>query len=180
MGMLAANSHPKLLKSLTLNDIGAFIPADGLKRIRDIADMKTSYRTKAEAEEALHQRCESFGITSEKQWQHIFTHGLRVHSNGITDFTYDPAIFTVGFPKDMEVVDVDLWPLWGAISNLPVLLIRGAHSDLLTRRTALQMEERHQDLLFHEVEHAGHAPSLMDNKEIALIHEWISAKEETP
>ena len=177
MGLLAASGQPGLLKSLTLNDIGCFIPASGLRRIADLADLKTSYKTRAEAEQAYHQRCAAFCITSEAQWQHLFQYGLRVHSSGVTDFTYDPAIFTTGFPKGAPVEDVDLWPLWEPVTQMPVLLIRGMESDILPRETALDMQERHTDLLLHEVEDAGHAPSLMDSREIALIHEWLYAKE---
>jgi pimeloyl-ACP methyl ester carboxylesterase len=180
MGILAANSMPDVLETLTLNDIGCFIPAEGMNRIRSIADLKTSYKTKAEAEEAYRGRCANFGITNEAHWQHLFSHGLRLHGNGAADFMYDPAIFSVGFPKDVEVTDVDLWPLWNAVTALPVLLIRGNESDILLRRTAVEMESRHSDLLLYEVPNTGHAPTLMENKEIALIHEWISARVETP
>lgn len=180
MGILAANSMPDVLQTLIINDIGCFIPAEGMQRIRDIADLKTSYKTRQDAEEAYRQRCANFGITNESHWQHLFNHGLRMHGNGAADFTYDPAIFSVGFPKDAEVTDVDLWPLWKAVTSIPVLLIRGSESDILLRRTAVEMESRHNDLLFYEASGCGHAPSLMENKEIALIHEWISAKVETP
>ena len=180
MGILAANTMPDLLQSLVLNDIGCFIPAEGLKRIRDIADLKTSYRTRAEAEDAYRQRCASFGITNENHWQHLFTYGLREHGSGVTEFTYDPAIFTIGFPKDDEIQDVDLWPLWKAVAAVPVLVIRGAESDILLQRTVHDMQSRHPYFEFHIVHESGHAPTLMENKEIALIHEWISAQVETP
>jgi len=43
------------------------------------------------------------------------------------------------------------------------------------RSTAVEMQARHPHLTLHEVAGAGHAPSLMDDKEIALIRDWISA-----
>ena len=176
MGMLAANSFPGLLKSLVINDIGCFIAADGLRRIGALADLKTTYANRSEAETAYRERCASFGITDEAHWQHLFAYGLREHSNGSFSFTYDPAIFAVGFPKDAPVADVDLWPLWEAVKAIPVLLIRGAESDILSRGTALEMQFRHPDLVLHEVNNCGHAPTLMENKEIALIYEWLNSK----
>ena len=176
MGMMAVSSMPGVLQSLTHNDIGCLIPAEGLERIRGLADLKVSYPTRKQAEEAYRQRCANFGITNEAHWQHLFAHGLREHAGGVTGFTYDPAIFAAGLSADAEITDIDLWPLWEPIKAIPVLLIRGAESDLLTKQIAAKMQSRHPDLTLHKVANTGHAPTLMENKEIALIHEWLNSK----
>jgi len=161
-----------------LNDIGCLIPASGLSRIRDIADAKTIFQTRAEAEIAYRLRCATFNITREEHWQHLFAYGIR-EKDGRFSYTYDLSIFTAGFSKDTPLADVDLWPLWEPLTKIPVLLLRGAQSDLLTHATAVEMRSRHPRLVLHEIENVGHAPALMEDKEKALIHEWISAKQET-
>jgi len=174
MGMMAANSNPGLIDALVLNDIGALIPASGLARIRDIADFKTSFDTKEEAEAVFRKRCEHFGIREEAQWQQLLAYGIE-NRNGQFAFTYDPAIFSIGFSKDAPLADVNLWPLWQAVTGIPVLLIRGMQSDILLHETAVEMQSRHPRLTFYEIADTGHAPALMDAKQIALIQNWINA-----
>lgn len=175
MGILTANGYPGLIKALILNDVGCLIPSDALTRIGDIAAMKTTYPTRAEAEAAFRQRTVTFGITDEIQWRHLLTYGIKDNPDGSLSFTYDPAIFA-NCVKTNPPAPVDLWSLWEAVTKIPVLLIRGARSDLLLRETAIEMQSRHPRLTLHEVTNAGHAPSLMDGKEIALIQNWISAQ----
>ena len=174
MAMLAANTHPGLIEALVLNDIGCMIPASGLARIRDIANFKTQFATKEEAETTFRKRCESFGISVEAHWRHLLKHGIE-EKDGAFCFTYDPAIFTAGFSKDAPLVDISLWPLWPAITKIPTLLIRGKTSDILPEDVAKQMQANHPHLQFLEFEEAGHAPALMADKQIAPILEWMSA-----
>lgn len=174
MGLMAANSAPGLIQSLILNDIGCLIPASGLGRIKDIARIPTVFETRALAEAALRQRSVGFGITEDAHWQHLYTHGLE-QVNGRWRFTYDPGIFTAGFSPETPVADVNLWPLWPAVANMPVLLLRGAESDLLTHETAMEMKAQHARLTLEEIAGVGHAPALLEDKQIALVRQWTSA-----
>jgi pimeloyl-ACP methyl ester carboxylesterase len=172
IGMMLANTLPGVMASLTLNDIGCNVSAAGLKRISNYAGGIPIFANRAEAENALRANMSTFGITEDRHWQHVFEHSIVSAGDGSFYFAYDPAIMTT-FPKGDEVKDIDLWKLWDAIKLLPVLLIRGAASDLLTRETALQMKNTHPNLTLHEVANAGHAPSLMDEPSIQLIKQWI-------
>lgn len=174
MGMMAANSNPGLIDRLVLNDIGCVIPASGLARIRDIADFPASYDDRAKAEKAFRQRCQHFGIRDESEWQHLLKYGLEERGGRIY-FTYDPAIFSIGFSKDTPLVDVNLWPLWEAVSALPVLLIRGMESDILLHETAVEMQSRHPQFTLHEIAGVGHAPALMEDGQMAVIEGWLGA-----
>ena len=61
--------------------------------------------------------------------------------------TYDPALGDA-FRKAFDGPPVDLWPLFDALSGLPIALIRGANSDLLTQATADEMRRRRPDMIF--------------------------------
>ena len=174
MGLMAANSAPGLIQSMVLNDIGCLIPASGLGRINDIANIPTVFDTRALAEAALRQRSAGFGIADEAHWQHLYAHGLE-QVNGRWRFTYDTGIFTAGFSPDTPVADVNLWPLWPALANIPVLLLRGADSDLLTHSTALEMQSNHPRLTLEEFDGVGHAPALLERTQIELVHRWASS-----
>ncbi len=173
LGLMAANTSPGLIRSLILNDIGCLIPAAGLERIKEIAHVATVFATKAEAEVALRMRMATFGIHALEHWQHAYAYGIEQVDAGWR-FTYDPAIFAA-FSGDAPVQDVNLWPLWPAVAPMRVLLLRGMQSDLLTHETAVKMKEQHSHFTLAEIHGVGHAPALMDDKQIALIQQWMSA-----
>lgn len=172
IGMMMAGALPGLIQSMTLNDIGCLIPAAGLKRIFSYAGVNTSFPDRASAESALRTNMATFGITDEAHWRHIFEHSLLAGPDGMIRMAYDPLI-TSGFPKPDAVADVNLWAAWDAVKPLPTLLLRGEHSDILTRETALQMREMHPSLTLHEIPATGHAPMLMQGEQIKLLADWL-------
>ena len=75
------------------------------------------------------------------------------------------------------LADVDLWPLWDAV-RCPSLLLRGAESDLLSADTARAMTRRgprNPPLQLVELPGIGHAPSLMQPEQVALVREFLLA-----
>ena len=172
MGMMATQLYPGLIDALVLNDIGALIPASGLSRIRDIAGIPTCYADYAAAEASFRARCAGFGIRDEAHWKHLLKYGVELR-DGNYCFTYDPAIFAIGYSKDTPLQDVNLWPLWESVAKVPVLLIRGVESDILLRQTAVEMQSRHPNLALHEIADTGHAPALMESSQIAIIQDWL-------
>jgi pimeloyl-ACP methyl ester carboxylesterase len=67
-----------------------------------------------------------------------------------------------------------LWSAWDRI-NCPILVLRGADSDLLLPRTASEMLRRNELARLEVIQNCGHAPALMDEQQIALVTEWIDA-----
>lgn len=173
IGMMVAAMRPGLIRALVLNDIGAIVSAAGLRRIMDYAGTKPVFATREEAEAALRIRCAPYGITDETQWQQLFSHSFQQDAKGWR-FAYDPAI-SAGVTKDSIANDIDLWAFWEAVSKIPLLVVRGAESDILTRETALQMQARHPNLRLHEVPATGHAPALMAADQIALVRDWLQS-----
>lgn len=175
LGMMVANAVPGFLSSLVLNDVGCFIPKDGLQRITRYAGSNVMFAARAEAEAALRRNCATFGIRDESHWQHLFTHSLQDTPGGGIRLAYDPAIMAA-IPKGDDVADVTLWPMWEAVKPIPTLLIRGAESDILLKGTAEHMQATHPRMELIEIPQTGHAPSLMDRGQITLVREWIKRK----
>jgi pimeloyl-ACP methyl ester carboxylesterase len=67
---------------------------------------------------------------------------------------------------------IDLWSIWAQV-RCPVLVLRGADSDVLTRATVDRMQSEKPDLQVAEFEDAGHAPALMDPKQIAAVTRFL-------
>ena len=90
---------------------------------------------------------------------------------GLT-INYDPALREATL-KMAEAPPIDLWPFFDALQGLPLALIRGANSDLLTPRTAAEMRRRRPDMIFAEIPDRGHVPFLDEPDSLTALHQWL-------
>ena len=74
--------------------------------------------------------------------------------------------------KRGPIEDVDLWPVWDQI-RCPVLVLRGAQSDLLLAQTAEEMTRRGPRAEVVEIDGTGHAPALMAKDQIEIVRDWL-------
>ncbi len=172
IGMMMAATTGSPIRRLVLNDVGPFIPAAALQRIGSYVGADPTFLAKDALEIFLRHIHGTFGPLTDAQWQHLSEHSARPREDGTIGLAYDPGIataFTMG-----EITDVDLWPIWESVS-CPVLVIRGESSDLLTREVAEQMVERGDDVSLIEMADCGHAPALMDDKQIEAVRSWLDA-----
>jgi pimeloyl-ACP methyl ester carboxylesterase len=72
-------------------------------------------------------------------------------------------------------VPPDLWPLFEGLSQ-PVLVLRGAHSDILSPACAQDMARRGQRCQLVEVPRRGHAPTLEEAEAVAAIEAFLAAR----
>jgi pimeloyl-ACP methyl ester carboxylesterase len=112
----------------------------------------------------------TFGPLDDAQWRKLTEDSVQPAPGGGLVQNYDPRIGDAFHGQPLE--DVDLWPVWDAVAA-PVLLLRGAGSDLLHRETAEEMLRRGPPTALVEVPEAGHAPALLSAPEIAAIRRWL-------
>jgi pimeloyl-ACP methyl ester carboxylesterase len=175
IGMMMAGLFPGRIGRLVLNDIGGSIAAAGLRRILSYAGGTRPYASRAEAEAALRANLAPFGIREEANWQRVFASSLVDETDGRTRLACDPAV-VASLPLPEDVKDIDLWPVWERV-HCPVLILRGAESDILTSETARRMRDGKNQVTLVEFPGVGHAPSLMEPDQIAPIVRWLA---ETP
>ncbi|MEO0931402.1 MAG: alpha/beta hydrolase, partial [Pseudomonadota bacterium] len=65
------------------------------------------------------------------------------------------------------------WPLFDALQDLPLALIRGTNSDLLTASTADRMTERRPDMIRVDVPGRGHVPFLDEPEALDALQHWL-------
>lgn len=170
IGMLLGAVARDRLLGLCLNDVGPEIARDGLLRIFDYVGRNPAGKTHAGFAERL-QRTPGFqGVTSERWLEEA--RKLSVETPSGLRIPYDPAL-REAFLKAFEGPSVDLWPLFDALAGLPLALIRGANSDLLTVETTAKMRARRPDMLFAEVPDRAHIPFLDEAESIALILSFL-------
>jgi pimeloyl-ACP methyl ester carboxylesterase len=169
LGMMVAGRLKDRVRRLVLNDVGALVTRQSLRRILQFPTLGREFTDLAEAVRFYREALASWGTLSDEAYRHLAEHSLRRLPNGRLGPSYDPAIRTALLGSD--AADINLWAIWGAVSQ-PVLILRGAMSDLLLRCTALGMVAR-GGVDFVEIPDAGHAPALMREEEIRLIVDWL-------
>ncbi len=174
IGMMVANSFPKLLKTLILNDIGCLVPKEGLKRIISYVGINSNFTSRIDAENELQNRCSAYGIKNYEHWQNLFRHGIIENPDGSFSLAYDSGISKNLSNPDKEIEDANLWPLWEAIKPIPTLILRGNESDILRHDTAIEMQKTHPNCTLLEIDNVGHAPALMNDYEIVAIKKFLS------
>jgi pimeloyl-ACP methyl ester carboxylesterase len=90
--------------------------------------------------------------------------------------TYDPAL-RQSFDAAMAAPLPELWDLFDACAGLPLALIRGAASDVLSAATAAEMRRRRPDMTFAEIPDRGHIPFLDEPEAVAAVTGWLAAVE---
>ena len=170
IGMMLAAQPNTPIRRLVINDVGPFIPKDALERIGTYVGADPSFADVAAAEAYIREVNAPFGDLTDAQWRHLAETSVRPVEGGGVKFRYDPAIATPFTQTPIE--DVDLWPLWDRIA-CPVLVLRGADSDLLLAETAAEMARRGPCAEVVEIAGCGHAPALMDDHQIGVIRDWL-------
>ncbi|MBB3161804.1 alpha/beta hydrolase [Rhizobium laguerreae] len=157
---LIAATRPDLLEAVILNDIGPVLEAEGLARIRDYLNGGRKPADWNEAADILKENHgASFAALAEEDWREMALALYRdIGGRPVADF--DPAIAEALKSIDFSQSLPDLWGQFESLSRLPVMLIRGESTLLLSQETAGEMARRHSRLILHAAEGQGHAPLL--------------------
>ena len=174
IGMTLAAQPGNPIRRLVLNDVGPVITGVSLARIGDYLGKPPRFDRIEEAEAYVRQVSAPFGPLTDTQWRHLTVHAVHQAKDGKIEFVYDPGIAQVYRQSQLLSggKDVELWPLFDAIT-CPTLLLRGEKSDLLTAQTSQAMTQRGPHAKLIEVPGVGHAPTLMDEAQIAPVREFL-------
>ncbi len=163
-------NKPFAINKLVMSDIGPLIPAVALKRIADYVGKDIRFSNFEEFKQYMKRISVSFGPLTEEQWNHMAIHSAHEYEDGTLGFRYDPKI-SISF-KAHEIRDIDLWKQWDQLA-MPILVLRGVESDVLSAETALQMKMRGAKVRIAELPGVGHAPMLMDDNQIKIVRDFI-------
>lgn len=171
IGMMLAALPKTPICRLVMNDIGARVPAEGLKRLAGYVGKAPHFATLADLKTYLKSIYPSYGIQAEADWDHLAIWGHRILQDGQLSLAYDPRIGD-GFGDSSKIEEINLESVWNMVS-CPVLLLRGAESDLFPADVAGTMRYGRDKVSFHEFPGIGHAPTLMTDDQIAVLRNWL-------
>jgi pimeloyl-ACP methyl ester carboxylesterase len=172
LAMMIAVLRPSAIGAAVLNDIGPVVEREGLARIVAYVGripLPTDWRAAAEIARDMNQR--QFTAVPDAQWEEIARAWFN-EQNGLPAPGYDPNI-----SRAISVMDGPipmLWPQFEALAQVPVLVIRGQNSDILSEATVAEMRARHPRLNTLTVPGQGHAPLLKDMPTIGAIAEFLA------
>lgn len=173
MGMMIAASHPSIIKSLILNDIGPEIPGKALAKMRKYVGISPNFLDFDTAKKHLQLIYKNFGITQNEHWDHLTKHTTFKGDDGIYRLKYDLQIAETFIVDLINPQDIIFWDLWDKIT-CNILLIHGERSDILLSSTVDQMKQRPKTSIYL-IKGAGHAPALVGKEEIDYINEWLTS-----
>ncbi|WP_304305993.1 alpha/beta fold hydrolase [Pseudacidovorax intermedius] len=148
------------IAALVLNDNAPQLAAAAIERIKAYAGSPPAFDTVSELEGFLRTVYKPYGWLSDAQWRRMTETSTRRLPDGRVTPHYDPAMV-----RQFTVHDDDylIWPHYDAI-EVPVMILRGAESDLVLPETVEAMRHRGPGaagrLTVLEVPGCGHAPAL--------------------
>lgn len=170
IGMSLAALPNSPIRRLVLNDIGPVIGKASLQRISDYVGLDYRFSSLDALERHLRKIHAPFGPLTDTQWQYMARYSQRKLDDGNLGLAYDPAI---AHNVKLGVADIDLWALWERIA-CPVLVLRGADSDILSADVAQLMTERGPKAELITFAGVGHAPALMAQDQIDIVTGWLT------
>jgi pimeloyl-ACP methyl ester carboxylesterase len=171
--MLMAAAQPRALGVVVLNDIGPVIEHEGLARISGYVGrvpLPFSWPDAARMARELNRR--HFPDVTDAVWEDV-ARQLYNDRNGKPAPGYDPKLGNA-----LSVLDGPLpalWPQFEALKRVPLMVVRGEHSDILTAETVDEMRRRHPAMTAIIVSAQGHAPLLKDSQTIEGIRHFLAA-----
>ncbi|KND16148.1 hydrolase [Pannonibacter phragmitetus] len=176
VAMALAARAPRRILGLCLNDIGPEMEPEGRMRITTYVGLQPEERSIEERAAAMPRHHPGFVGVPESRWREEVRHHFVETPEGLR-ITYDPAL------RDAFMATLhrapDMWHGFDALAGRPVAVIRGANSDILSRRIVAEMARRRPDLIRAEVPDRGHMPFLDEPESLGALRTFLTAVEES-
>lgn len=152
---------PDMMAACILNDVGPVIEVAGLRAIRDYLSVRSEPKNFAEAARALKAtHGADFPVLDDGDWNDM-AHAIFRETGGRIVPDYDPALAEPLKTMDMNQPLPDLWKQYEVLASIPLMIVRGENSKLLSAEIAREMAERHgRQIELITARGQGHVPLL--------------------
>ncbi|WP_417694205.1 alpha/beta fold hydrolase [Roseibium sp.] len=180
---MAARFKPGRITGVILNDIGPNIEPASLSRIAQSIGKRMEFESASDlALRIAADLGDQFTSLSQAEWVKLAHQLGEAGGDGKFRLSYDPALaktLTEWEDPGKAPPSPDLWPLFEALKPLPLLVVRGGNSDLLSDATCAEMKRRHENCDVLTIPDQGHAPLLWDSAAQETIQAFLSQLAET-
>ena len=153
IGISLAGFRGSIIQKLVVNDIGPFVSATG-----------HYFRTVLAP----------YGDLVDEHWGHLTQHSIRWDAERRHYAVLcDPAI-AYAF-RSLWFYPLNLWKYWEAI-KVPILVLHGAKSDLLSADLTLEMRKRNPLTTIFRFDECGHVPPLMEPSQVKVVADFVAVK----
>jgi pimeloyl-ACP methyl ester carboxylesterase len=172
--MTMGATAPQRIAATILNDVGPDIDPVGIERILSYVGKDVRFGNWNEAADAIAANYgASFDRYTRDDWIAMARRNCR-ENKGEVCFDYDMAI-AEPFKSLGPTPSVDLWPFFAVLGKKPLLVVRGARSDLLTEASTARMKSVAPDMRLAVVPGVGHAPELNEPEAVAAIDAFLDS-----
>ncbi|MBU8540295.1 alpha/beta fold hydrolase [Falsiroseomonas tokyonensis] len=169
LAMILGILRPTALAGVVLNDVGPKLEPVALGHVQDFVGHDPALPGLEAAVAHLKAKLPPL-VMDEAGWQRFAARTFRAGPDGAWHPRWDTRIAqAMRAAGEMP----DLWPAFGALAHVPVMLVRGALSELLSEDTALRMGEARPAMRFVEVAGTGHCPTLEEPEAVASLDAFL-------
>lgn len=173
IGMGLGAAMPDRVAALVLNDIGPVVEPGGIEAIMGYLGIEPGW---ASFEEAATEMARTLGPAfpdlDAARWLD-FARALYRDEGGRPRLSYDPRLRDA-VAASMEAAPADLWAVFDALAELPLLTIRGGRSNILSAETLAEMARRRPDMAHVTLDNRGHVPFLDEPPALAAIDLFLA------
>jgi len=176
IGLALAARPASPVKRFVINDVGPAIERAALERIGQYITQRPVFDTWEAMMAFVMPALLPFGPLTDRQRRHLLQTSVERRRDGGWQFRHDPKIGEA-FVAALSAPSADLWPLWemAAKRGAETLILRGEHSDLLSKASVTRMLALDPTARCHVVPNTGHAPMMMDRATIDVVREFLLA-----
>jgi len=174
ISMAIGSVKPDVFRGIILNDVGPEVDPEGIKRISAYVGagaVLQNWRQAVNGVKVINGPC--FPDYAQADWENFARNTFREQQDGSIVADYDQAIGTAIRDSAENAVPADLWPMFRALASVPVMVLRGENSDILSPETLTRMAREHPQLTPVIVPNRGHAPDLSEDVSQREISRFI-------
>lgn len=172
--MLLAGMVPGRIAGAVLNDVGPEIEAAGLARIRGYVGKSSNFPTWMHAARGVQEsNAAAYPDWTIEQWLAMAKRLYRLSSSGRIVLDYDMKI-AEPFRLPGGEAGPDMWRALAGLAAVPVLVVRGGLSDILSTSVAERMVAALPEGELVTVPRVGHAPMLDEPEVLSSIRRLLA------
>lgn len=163
---------PTAIAAVVLNDVGPDILPDGLSRIMNYVGKDRPLPDWDSAVAEMKRLFPTLSFETDDEWRAAARGTWREGPDGMLHFDWDPRLART---VQRASRSTDIWTLFRSLGPVPVLVLRGALSDVLSEDTVARMSGEHEGLKTAVIPDSGHPPSLSEPESIKALDDFLAA-----